>query len=65
MAQNLHCPCLCHDDTHSDRYFCCKPCYAAFHMEGLPREPHKPKASKPRKVRPTKAGYVPPPAPEA
>jgi len=62
MAQNLHCPCLCHghvfDLAHGDKFFCCKLCYPAFHMDALPREVHK--ASKPRKVKPTKSGYIAP-----
>jgi hypothetical protein len=40
MARNQNCNCLCHgsDGNYTaDVYFSCKNCYAANHMEALPR----------------------------
>jgi len=70
MARNLHCNCLCHgsDGNVTDSYFCCKNCYAAMHMGGLPRQQSdapKPKGKKehkgksaPRPKRPVEAKGV-------
>jgi hypothetical protein len=51
MARNLHCNCLCHGTDGNyigDIYFSCKNCYAANHMEALPKK-WKP-TPKPKKI---------------
>lgn len=57
MARNLSCGCLCHGSNGNrigDEYFSCKGCYAANHMDHLPRKvvQTKPVAKGPRKPRP-------------
>jgi hypothetical protein len=58
MARNLDCRCLCHGSDGNrigDDYFSCKGCYAANHMNSLPRHSPqhrtKPAAKGPRKPR--------------
>ena len=53
MSRNLDCRCLCHGSDGNrigDEYFSCKNCYAANHMNALPRKvvPHKPAPRKPK-----------------
>ncbi len=52
MAKNLHCGCLCHGSNGNrigDEYFSCKGCYAANHMDSLPRKVVVTKAAPKRK----------------
>jgi hypothetical protein len=52
MARNLHCGCLCHGTNGNrigDEYFSCKNCYAANHMDHLPRKVVATKAAPKRK----------------
>jgi len=52
MARNLQCGCLCHGSNGNrigDEYFSCKGCYAANHMDHLPRKVVVTKAAPKRK----------------
>src|SRR5271169_6654667 len=52
MGRNLHCGCLCHGSNGNrigDEYFSCKNCYAANHMDSLPRKVVVTKAAPKRK----------------
>jgi hypothetical protein len=52
MARNLQCGCLCHGSNGNrigDEYFSCKGCYAANHMDHLPRKAVVTKAAPKRK----------------
>jgi len=58
MPRNADCRCLCHGTDGNrigDEYFSCKGCYAANHMDNLPRkvvqQRAKPAAKGPRKPR--------------
>lgn len=58
MPRNLDCRCLCHGSDGNrigDEYFSCKGCYAANHMNALPRtgpqHRTKPATKGPRKPR--------------
>ena len=52
MGRNLQCGCLCHGSNGNrigDEYFSCKGCYAANHMDSLPRKVVVTKAAPKRK----------------
>lgn len=52
MGRNLQCGCLCHGSNGNrigDEYFSCKGCYAANHMDHLPRKVVVTKAAPKRK----------------
>lgn len=61
MARNLQCGCLCHGSNGNrigDEYFSCKGCYAANHMDHLPRKVVVTKAAPKRKPLKVKEGLT-------